>query len=183
MEYAWMPMMITVDFEYYLISSVKHEFTESKILGCYFHSYKPHIQGCPSNIELLAVLKISEVIDGINYIKSLLIEDESVEAFWNYFAKIRRKRLPPSLRNINAYGVYHLAGRTNNCLERYNRRIGDFLINAHPNLGAFISNSIFTLRNTKVARENASGIVYNQERFKKPSKPNDYIECKSNQIL
>ncbi|KAF0991325.1 hypothetical protein HZS_5213 [Henneguya salminicola] len=50
MEYAWMPRMITVDFEYSLISAVKHEFTE-------------------------------KVIDGINDIKPLLIQDESVETF------------------------------------------------------------------------------------------------------
>ncbi|KAF0989054.1 hypothetical protein HZS_8053 [Henneguya salminicola] len=48
------------------------------------------------NVELLAIIKISEVIAGIHYIQSLLIEDESVEAFWNYFAKILLKAFPPS---------------------------------------------------------------------------------------
>ncbi|KAF0986329.1 hypothetical protein HZS_1430 [Henneguya salminicola] len=35
-----------------------------------------------SNVELLTILKISEVINGINYIKSLLIQDEIV---WRFF--------------------------------------------------------------------------------------------------
>ncbi|KAF0985335.1 hypothetical protein HZS_4101, partial [Henneguya salminicola] len=37
-----MPKIITVDFEYSLISPVKHEFTASKILACYFY-YKQEL--------------------------------------------------------------------------------------------------------------------------------------------
>ncbi|KAF0985530.1 hypothetical protein HZS_7338 [Henneguya salminicola] len=116
-----------------------------------------------SEIDLLTILKISEVIDGIHHIKSLLMEDESVEAFWDYFSKIRLTRFPLSQWNINAYGVYHLAERTNNCLERYNRRIGDFFLNTHPNLTAFISvikvEFNFYSEKYKEARRNPSGIA------------------------
>ncbi|KAF0991530.1 hypothetical protein HZS_4309 [Henneguya salminicola] len=130
MEYAWIPRIITVNFEYSLISTIKHEFTEI---------WNAQIIYCPSNFEILTILEISEVIDGINYIKPLLIRDESFETFWNYFAKIWLKRFPLSLWNINSYGVYYLAGRTKKCLERYYRRIGDFFLNTHINLAAFIS--------------------------------------------
>ncbi|KAF0993227.1 hypothetical protein HZS_5727 [Henneguya salminicola] len=105
------PRIISVDFMYSLISQVKHEFTESKILGCYFH-YKQALlrkftkfkicmentNAILSNVELLTILKISEVINGINYIKSLFIQDEIVEAFWNYFAQIRQKDFHPQYR-------------------------------------------------------------------------------------
>ncbi|KAF0990918.1 hypothetical protein HZS_992 [Henneguya salminicola] len=80
------------------------------------------------NIELLTILKISKVI-----------HNESVETLWNYFVKMWLKIFPPSLWNIKDYRVYHHAGRTNNCLEWYYRRIGDFFLHAHPNLAKFIS--------------------------------------------
>ncbi|KAF0985925.1 LOW QUALITY PROTEIN: hypothetical protein HZS_4921 [Henneguya salminicola] len=37
MEYIWMPKTIATDFEKALFSAAKQEFTESRILGCYFH--------------------------------------------------------------------------------------------------------------------------------------------------
>ncbi|KAF0992529.1 hypothetical protein HZS_6565 [Henneguya salminicola] len=62
MKYAWMPRIITVDFDYSLISAVK--------------------------FSVAIFITNKQVIEGINYIKSLLIEDEFVETFWNYFANI-----------------------------------------------------------------------------------------------
>ncbi|KAF0992209.1 hypothetical protein HZS_6298 [Henneguya salminicola] len=118
MKYARGPRMITVDFEYFLISEVKFS---------------------------IAI-----------FITNIVIK---------------------KAHNIQ---IYHLAGRTNNCLERYNRRIGDFFINAHPNLAEFISvikaEFYFYSEKYKETRKNARGIVYNRERFKKPPIPNDYIE-------
>ncbi|KAF0987953.1 hypothetical protein HZS_3714 [Henneguya salminicola] len=39
-EYQWIPRNITLDFEIGRINVIKHEFSESIIGGCYFHSKK-----------------------------------------------------------------------------------------------------------------------------------------------
>ncbi|KAF0985319.1 hypothetical protein HZS_6860 [Henneguya salminicola] len=114
-----MPKIITVDFEYSLIWPVKHEFTASKILGCYFY-YKQAL------LRKLTKFKICMENTKAILSNSILIQNEIVEAFWNYFPKMWIKRFPPSLWNINDFGVYHLARKTNNCLERYNKGLAFF---------------------------------------------------------
>ncbi|KAF0993194.1 hypothetical protein HZS_5576 [Henneguya salminicola] len=149
MEYTWMPRNITVDFNYSLISAVNTNLPRLPQFKVCMESTNTKL----SKIEPLTIFKISEVIDGINSIKSLLF--------------------PPSLWNINAYRVYHLVGRTSNCLERYNRNIGVFFSTRMPNMAVFISviNAEFDFYSEKYkeARENASGIVKRRERFKKPN--------------
>ncbi|KAF0990577.1 hypothetical protein HZS_1293 [Henneguya salminicola] len=105
----------------------------------------------------------------------IMVQDIGTEFL---FPQLMAKKISIPLWNINAYGVYHLAGRTSNYIERYNRRIGIFFLNAHANLAALISvikaKFDFYSEKYKEAREKASGIVCNLERFTKPSIPNDY---------
>ncbi|KAF1740306.1 hypothetical protein MXB_5171, partial [Myxobolus squamalis] len=43
----------------------------------------------------------------------------------------------PSLWNISSINERDLQGRTNNCLERYNRHLNELFANAHSNLVSF----------------------------------------------
>jgi hypothetical protein len=38
LQYHWKPAVIVVDFEKALLNSVRYEFSDSKIVGCFFHS-------------------------------------------------------------------------------------------------------------------------------------------------
>ena len=80
-----MPRYITCDFEIGLINSLKHEFTESKISGCYFHLKQSIFKKLKklnislenstlirSKIENLSMLKCDEIASGINFMKSYL---------------------------------------------------------------------------------------------------------------
>ena len=82
MEYNWMPRVITTDFEKALISAVKHEFPESRIIGCYFH-LKQALQRklikfkmlnfnstlILNKIELLTIVPQEQISAAIQYIK------------------------------------------------------------------------------------------------------------------
>ncbi|KAF0989483.1 hypothetical protein HZS_934 [Henneguya salminicola] len=73
-----MPSVITVDFENSVISAVKHEVQQSRLLGCYFHlkqaifrKLKKITQSSSliklilDNIELLTLIPIYEISLGI----------------------------------------------------------------------------------------------------------------------
>lgn len=185
-EYSWMPKILTLDFEKGLISAVNHQFPQSKIHGCYFHlkqslrrkliklkieSQKINI--ILSNVELLTLLPVPEIPTGIEYIKFLTgIGVNNVEMFWTYFERVWMKRYDPKIWNINSSKVSDFAGRTNNCLERYNRRLGDFFNNAHPNLASFalvLKNEFeYYSEKTRAAREDGSGVRFNDHIFQKP---------------
>ncbi|KAF1742050.1 hypothetical protein MXB_241 [Myxobolus squamalis] len=49
------------------------------------------------------------------------------------------EKYKPLLWNISSINERDLQGRTNNCLERYNRHLNELFANAHPNLVAFIA--------------------------------------------
>ena len=152
MEYSWMPTTITVDFEKGLIAAVTHEFPQSNILGCYFH-FKQSIRRkllkskisessisiILSKIEILTVIPIKEITLGLKYIKSCLNNVSDAEhKFFIYFESTWLKRFKPEIWNLECHKQCEIAGRTNNSLERYNRRLGEFFANAHPNLFSFI---------------------------------------------
>ena len=60
-------------------------------------------------------------------------------SFWLYFQKTWIKKYPPQLWNISMLSDTNVAGRTNNALERYNRRLGDHFAMPHPSLITFVS--------------------------------------------
>lgn len=179
LEYSWMPQIITTDFEYALIGAIKHQFPNSHLHGCYFHmkqslrrklqKYRVNEMNMRSilvNIELLTFVRLDEITIGINFIKTKLVEDDNLDNFWRYFERTWMRRFLPELWNLSNKSQLNIRGRTNNALERYNRRIGDFFLNAHPNLCAFVS----TIRSEfqyfsdrcKEIRQNASGINFNE---------------------
>ena len=86
------------------------------------------------------MIPLKDLQHGIDYIRSKSSEEnELTDKFWTYFSKTSPQRYSPSIWNINETKNEEMAGRTNNALERCNRRIGDFFNNAHPNLTLFIN--------------------------------------------
>lgn len=152
LEYKWMPVTITTDFEYSLIKSVKYEFPESKLHGCYFHLkqailrklkkfnlFAENISSILERIELLTQIPEDRIEFGINYIKTACdLRDNNLERFWIYLISTWIHRFPPSIWGCSVFNDKTLVNRTNNSLERFNRRLNENFINAHPNLASFI---------------------------------------------
>lgn len=195
MKFNWMPRIITSDFESSLLKAIRHEFPESRLLGCYFHfkkaierkltKYKINFNNsCKilSKMELLTVLPINEIYQGVEYIKTLTTDQQELSLFWIYFTRTWLNRFPPSIWNLSSMNDVNMAGRTNNALERYNRRLGENFSNAHPNLCAFVSviKIEFQQYSEKLyeIRQNASGIIFETERFTRPEVENEYLNWK-----
>jgi hypothetical protein len=152
LDYHWTPRAITVDFEKALIAAVKYKFQHSPIVGCFFHFMqairrkmkKFHVPEDDATalcrrFELLTVIPHSEIDLGIEYICEVTGTDgDNWAPFWSYFKNTWIKSFPVPLWNISLVNENHLAGRTNNALERYNRRFGEKFGAAHPNISAFI---------------------------------------------
>lgn len=135
MEYNWMPRIVTTDFEKALICAVKQEFPESRVLGCYFHLKQALLRKITKynmsnfnstlllqQIELLTIIPQNQISMAIEYIKTKLVHEESVDNFWIYFERTWLVRFPPSIWNTSEIPQLDLINRTNNGLERYNRR-------------------------------------------------------------
>ncbi|KAF0989683.1 hypothetical protein HZS_7471 [Henneguya salminicola] len=82
-EYNWMPSVITVDFENSLISDVKHEFQQSRIL------------------ELLTLIPMNELSLGIKYIKIKTVNDHDAILFWTYFQNTWIEKYNPTLWSLS----------------------------------------------------------------------------------
>ncbi|KAF0991014.1 LOW QUALITY PROTEIN: hypothetical protein HZS_2708 [Henneguya salminicola] len=72
-----MPCILTTDLEKALILSIKQEFPESKIHGCYFHLMQAIRKNLDmsilfSKMELLTQISHSEINDAITYIQTFL---------------------------------------------------------------------------------------------------------------
>lgn len=151
LEYNWMPKIITTDFEMALIKSIKYEFPESKLHGCYFHLKQAilrklinfKISNTNTNIilqsiELLTLIPVSQIPAAIQFIKQKTESEDKLDKFWIYFEKTWLKRFDPTMWNSSNLGDGDMINRTNNALERYNRRLNDNFLNAHPRLVHFI---------------------------------------------
>ncbi|KAF0985366.1 hypothetical protein HZS_3018, partial [Henneguya salminicola] len=126
----WMPLIITSDFEFSLIAALKHEFPESRIMCCYFHLMKAmegktkkykisneNLSRILQNIELLTVIPISEINEGIRFIQSLAEHQEELNSFWTYFTITWIMRFDPTLWSLSNTDNFEIFGRTNNGLE------------------------------------------------------------------
>ncbi|KAF0990418.1 hypothetical protein HZS_7382 [Henneguya salminicola] len=146
-----MPSVITVDFENSLISAVKHEFQKSPIL------------------ELLTLIPINEISLGIEYIKIKTINEYDAILFWTYFQNAWIKKYNPTLWTLCNIEDMEIFGRTNNALERYNRRLNDFFVNSHPNLASFVSiiknEFLYHSELCKQIRQDSSNIHFGQGLF------------------
>lgn len=196
-KFNWMPRIITSDFEIALITAIKHEFPESRLLCCYFHlkqSIKRKLKKIKissensdvilSKIQLLTVVPITEISVAIEFINTLTDEQEELKVFWDYFQKTWMTRFHPVLWNLSTTEDINIVGRTNNALERYNRRLGEHFFNAHPNLCFFISvikkEFLYYSEKCNEIRQNSSGIVYQAQRFLKPEVEKSFLKWKTN---
>ncbi|KAF1740215.1 hypothetical protein MXB_5082 [Myxobolus squamalis] len=88
-------------------------------------------------------------------------------------------RFGPKLWSLSNADNFEIFGRTNNGLERYNRRIEDHFANAHPSLGSFISviknEFLHFAEKAREIRENSPGIQYRQEKFIVPKIKQEYL--------
>ncbi|KAF0991371.1 hypothetical protein HZS_4314, partial [Henneguya salminicola] len=188
-KYSWMLQVITSDFEISLISSlIMLLFPSKKTIERKLKKYKVSEHNCGiilSKIELLAIVPIQEIPPAIRYLNSLTTLQPELISFWSYFDLIWRRRFEPQLWNILNINGIDIAGRTNNALERYSKRIGENFANAHPNLPYFISIirskfQYYSERCTEI-RQNSSVIVYQSERFSMPEIDLCYLSWKQNQ--
>ena len=157
------PFSVTCDFEKALLSAVGEQFRgNTRINGCLFHwkqalrrkMKKLNIEDQyvsmamhKNVIDVLTVIPRDEIVrKGIPYVRSIL-DQEDVEgrekwnSFWDYFTKFWCS----SMDFIETWNIidrneeyYDLQNRTNNALERYNRRLNDVFPTAHPSLLLFV---------------------------------------------
>jgi len=157
-----MPKTITCDFEKPLLKAIKEEFGKDEVYVkcCEFH-WKQALRrklmefGIPAKevtnfigesgkINILLIIPIDEIVTkGIPFVRSLVDESEYKTAyhnFWNYFTKTWMNDYNPQLWNLNSFAESDdiLMNRTNNPLERYNRRLNE-LISAHPAMPIFVN--------------------------------------------
>ena len=155
----------TCDFEQSLMKACKTQYPEGILIGCFFH-FKQAIRrklikfNIPMDvvhdlmkpgglIELLTVIPIEEIERfGIPFIRATFDETGQVtkfNAFWKYFCNTWLKKYSPHSWNIHAIvntdrmdAALILINRTNNALERFNRKLGDAFSRAHPNMVQFV---------------------------------------------
>ncbi|KAF0986982.1 hypothetical protein HZS_7176 [Henneguya salminicola] len=111
---------------------------------------------------------MNEISLGIKYIKIKTINDHDAILFWTYFQNTWIKKYNPTLLSLSNVEDMEISGRTNNALERYNRRLNAFFVNSHPNLASFVSiikNEFLTL--CKQIRQDSSNCHFGQELFER----------------
>lgn len=153
LDWRWDPKICVVDFENALINAVKAQLPKTKILGCFFH-YKQsiikklkkigimssNIEKISNELNFLTVLEKDKINIGIEYIKNKYKNsDEKFIEFMKYFEKTWLKKYDSDLWNIHQYNTEELISRTNNPLERYNRRLNEQFNAPHPNILCFIN--------------------------------------------
>lgn len=153
----------TCDFELALAKVCRMQFKDGVPILCNFH-FKQALRkklldlgvdkvvvssfiGAEGPINILSLIPIEEIEEyGIPFIRSVFNEGQytvQFNLFWKYFGAVWIKRYPPNLWNINGYrrvedeeGI--IINRTNNPLERFNRKLGDHLGN-HPTMARFVA--------------------------------------------
>lgn len=157
------PKSITCDFEVTFINALRTQFRGVDIVGCFFHFKQalrrklkkfridPLVISSLMNddglINILTIVPVSEIlIKAIPYIRAHFPEGAYKDAFnqfWSYFEKTWMNRYDPASWNIShllkdAEGRENLINRTNNPLERFNRRLNDLGL-VHPSMVQFVS--------------------------------------------
>ncbi|KAF0989626.1 hypothetical protein HZS_3539 [Henneguya salminicola] len=138
---------VVFDFEKALLNSVKYQFPKSKIIGYYFHMRRAIFlrmkkYGIPDEAQIALNIKYNAIDD--DQIDEKFQEIENLKGLtpknWpqilEYFSRIWLEKYPPSLWK-NERQTENINLRTNNCLERYNRRLGSKFQNTHPNIFGF----------------------------------------------
>ncbi|KAF1740872.1 hypothetical protein MXB_2412 [Myxobolus squamalis] len=164
MKYRWMPRAITVDFELAFMSAVQQEFTDRVIVGCYFHM-KRAIR-LVADLEILTLVLITDIDLAIRYIRERNAVPEDKAETWN----------------TSEHSKSLIVGRTNNALERYNRRIGDAFMNAHPNIASFFTviraEIEYYASRCHIIRSTGEGVKYIETKFKKKPIDQNYLNLR-----
>ena len=155
----------TCDFEKGLINALKNQFKSKPIIGCEFH-WKQAIRrklkdlnisrdqitalvDARGLLNLLTVIPIEDIENkGIPYIREHFDEGQDkpkFDNFWKYFVTTWMTQYNPEDWNI--YGANHvdvaskdfILNRTNNPLERFNRKLNSCFSNRHPTVVQFMT--------------------------------------------
>lgn len=193
-DWTWSPSICISDFEYELICSIKNQLTNTKIYGCFFHFkqslfrkmkkigiIKENICEISNSIDFLTVISIDEIEIALEYIKNkFIIKEQKINEFIEYFKRVWINKYPPILWNYSSMDVNSIVARTNNPIERYNRRLNEQFSTAHTSLIKFINvlqeeesfytNQIRKIRSGKLKRNLEKG------NFKFPIIPKEFID-------
>ena len=152
LKYRWCPKVCVVDFEKALLGAVRHEFSYSRVPGCFFHFKQAltrkmvkcrvpedEVLRANSLLNVLTLIPHNELSVGIAFVQSHFSQTVAWNGFWTYFRRTWLSRYPISMWNISEDRDRDLCGRTNNAIERYNRRLNKKFSLAHPKIGTFVS--------------------------------------------
>ena len=152
----------TSDFEHGIMSSMKAEFPAGVAVGCLFH-WKQAIKrklvdfhipkhlirmliGTDGVMNILTVIPIEEILTkGIPYCRCGFDESShqvQFNSFWSYFISTWMVRYNPRVWNVHSFvtenSEFTLINRTNNPLERFNRKMNDSFPTPHPTMTSFV---------------------------------------------
>jgi hypothetical protein len=144
------------------MNSLRSEFPRGRAVGCLFHwkqairrklldFHIPHpsiklLIGEVGVMNILTAIPIEEIIPkGIPYCRAGFDEsghEVQFDKFWDYFVKTWLVRYNPTVWNVNAFlresSEFQLINRTNNPLERFNRKMNDSFPTPHPTMTIFV---------------------------------------------
>jgi hypothetical protein len=105
------------------------------------------------------------------------------DLFWRYFLKTWTQKYETKLWNIHHLDGDDINGRTNNALERYNRRLGEKFAVGHPSLQTFvqiIQKEVFYFSEIlKNKRNGIESISPGHQEWDKPNIPDSYLLFKA----
>lgn len=160
-DWQFVARTVTCDFEQALLGAVEGNFPSAPIVGCVFHwkqalrrkmiSYRipkdviSSLMSADGLINILTHCPIEEIeVKAIPYIRERFDEGEYKEnfnAFWKYFLTTWMKLFKPDHWNVHALTDKSddVINRTNNPLERFNRRMKNAFPAAHPSMAVFVN--------------------------------------------
>ena len=152
---------VTCDFEQGLLSAVEANFPSTPVVGCVFHwkqalrrkllAYRipkdmiSELMSADGLINVLTHCPIEDIeVKAVPYIRDKFHEGDykaNFDSFWKYFLDTWMKLFKPEHWNINAYSQNSddVINRTNNPLERFNRKLKNAFPVAHPSMAVFVN--------------------------------------------
>jgi len=150
----WSPKAVVVDFEKSLINSIRNHFSSTVVIGCFFHFKQAIFRKIVKlglknelsqwylvlkSISALTFEHPNNLLNSISQMKNSFGDEWN--SFFTYFENTWIKSYPPDLWNVqmlkNSLNESHLICRTNNALERYNRKLNENLV-SHGNIVTLI---------------------------------------------
>lgn len=141
------------------------------------------IEFAQKKFDFFLSLPINEIENGISYLEEIVFrENETMKKFMEYFRNTWITKYEPGVWNMTNKDVSKLVARSNNPIERYNRRLNDKFAASHSNINNFIeviraeendySSTMRGIRTGKIPRQKEpSG-------FSMPIIPQEYFQYK-----